>query len=73
MQEKELAMFWSKPARLPQTQREELRRVGLTPAQVGRLLLYRAAYRDGYYHPDPTAPARLQFARWLYEHDKISG
>jgi hypothetical protein len=73
MQDKELAMFWSKPNRLPQTQHEELRRVGFTPARMKRLLLYRAAYRAGYYHPDPTEPARLHFARWLYQHGKISG
>jgi hypothetical protein len=65
-------MFWRKSPRLPPDLREMLRRVGFTPTQSERLLLYRAAYRAGYYHPDPTAPARLAFARWLYQQGKIS-
>jgi hypothetical protein len=44
-----------------------------TPAQTDRLLRYRAAYHQGYYHPDPLLPRRLAFAKWLYQQGKISG
>lgn len=64
---------WSHPPPLPQRPRESLRQAGFTPAQIDRLLLYRQAYRAGYFHPDPAAPARLAFARWLYQHGKLSG
>lgn len=66
-------MWWTKPTRFHQAQWAVLRQARFTPAQIDRLLLYRAAYRDGYYHPDPTAPARLAFARWLHQQRKISG
>lgn len=52
---------------------EELRQVGFSSRQIDRLLLYRAAYRGGWFQPDPLAPMRLAFARWLYQHKKLSG
>ena len=69
----EPSVFLHKPPRLPQTQRELLHQAGYTSAQIDRFLLYRRAYRAGYYSPDPAAPVRLHFARWLYQHGKISG
>lgn len=66
-------MQWNPTAGLQKEQRAALRQAGFTSAQIDRLLLYRAAYRDSYYDDDPTAPARLHFARWLYLHGKISG
>lgn len=56
-----------------QALREELRRIGFTRSQIERLLTYRAAYRAGGYQPDPLAPRRLAFARWLYQQGRISG
>lgn len=52
---------------------EELCQAGFTPTQIDRLLLYRAAYRGGWYQPDPLAPRRLAYAHWLFQHGKISG
>lgn len=52
---------------------EALSQCGFTPAQIDRLLMYRAVYRAGWYQPDPHTPCRLQFARWLYRQGKISG
>lgn len=66
-------MFWSKLTLLLQAERETLRQAGFTPTQIDRFLRIRAAYRAGYYHPDPSTPARLHFARWLSQHGKISG
>ena len=70
---KKLLMFWNEPPYLPLAQREVLHRAGFTSAQIDQFLLYRRAYRAGHYHPDLLAPARLHFARWLYQHGKLSG
>jgi hypothetical protein len=64
---------WSIPAYLSQAERTILHQAGFTLAQTDRLLCFRQAYRAGRYHPDPSAPVRLHFARWLYQHGKISG
>ena len=64
---------WSPPPRLHEAEQEILRQAGFTSAQMHRLLRYRTAYRAGHYHPDQYAPARLHFARWLYQHGKLSG
>lgn len=64
---------WCRPFQLHQAERAILRQAGFTPVQIDRLLRYRRAYRAGHFHPDPSAPARLHFARWLYQHAKISG
>lgn len=50
-----------------------LGQVVFTPIQMKRLLVYRDAYRRGYFQPDPLLPRRLAFARWLYQQGKISG
>ena len=71
--DEEPSIGWNDPSRLSQTQREVLHPAGCTPAQIDRLLLYRQAYHAGLDHPDPAASARLHFARWLYQHGKISG
>lgn len=60
-----------RPSRLL-AQYEELRHMGFSKAQINRLVTYRAAYRTGHYQPDPLLPGRLKFARWLYEHSKIT-
>jgi hypothetical protein len=66
-------MFWNESPRLTQAQREVLHQAGFTSAQIDQFLLYRQAYRAGHHHPDPGVPARMHFARWLYQHGKISG
>ena len=71
--DEEPSVFLHKPPRLPQTQREVLHRAGFTSTQIEGFLLLRQAYRARHDHPDPGAPARLHFARWLYQHGKISG
>lgn len=43
-----------------------------TDEQLTRFRLYRAIYRTGYYQRDPAVERRLEFARWLYQHGKLS-
>ena len=71
--DEEPTQFLNESPRFLQAQREVLYRTGCTSPQIDRFLLYRQAYRAGHGHPDPEAPAHLHFARWLYQHGKISG
>jgi hypothetical protein len=66
-------MKWNPSPYRRQAQQETLRQAEFSSAQMDRWLRYRAAYCDGSYQDDPTELARLHFARWLYQHGKISG
>lgn len=63
------------PTRLliQQRQRDALRRLGFTPAQMSILFAYRAAYQTGQFAHDTPIDPHLAYGRWLYEHGKISG
>ena len=43
-----------------------------THEQLTRFRQYHALYRTGYYQRDEAAERRLEFARWLNQHGKLS-
>jgi hypothetical protein len=60
-------------ALIQQRQRDLLRRQGFTLEQIAVLMAYHANYQTGRFAYDTPTNQHLTFARWLYQHDKISG
>ncbi len=45
---------------------------GFTPEQIKTLREFRNKYRQGFMNADPLLPRRLEFARWLVQHGRLS-
>jgi hypothetical protein len=58
---------------MQQRKRLALRRQGFTLEQIARLASYHADYQTGRFEYDIPTDQHLTFARWLYQHGKISG
>lgn len=49
-----------------------LSQCGFTEYQLICFRLFHTIYRTGYFQLDPVVVRRLEFARWLYQHGKLS-